>query len=266
MGKIILLTLFIVTNAWSAPRNLEVWFLSTNTRAQILDYLNHYNQRKNVLVAEGKLQCQQMGDYCFDPQVGLYKRGEKSKIEKVEVDYSSISGESDYESIQHSNGVERNMISCDKNSAFDIFCGKATQEASAKHKLEIWVDTSSTMKQVDFEGYDKSCSRAMFLKALSKECSFPKKMNVHIFNTTKKQTDTLSSSCMNYGLNETQRLMKSIKETKIMNLIVITDIFEASSEFVGFIESLGGKHKGVEKPLYAKDLNELIGSTAKLCL
>lgn len=65
-----LLALVMTTVSWSAPSVIEVWFLSAPKTSNLESVLKEKN--KTVKLAQN-LQCQPMGEYCFDPQFGLYK-------------------------------------------------------------------------------------------------------------------------------------------------------------------------------------------------
>lgn len=263
MKKIVLLIFLITVNsAWAYPKHLEVWFLSIDRTSFLDDLLP--KQKYSPMTA--KLQCQQMGDYCFDPQVGLYKLGEGDKIQE-EMDYEEMDKAEKHKNIDSATSLDREMIKCDKNSSFfDIFCGKAKEVKKSKTNLEIWVDISSTMKQVDFNGFDKMCKRESFLRGLNTKCPLNKKMKVYMFDESKKELGAFDRVCLNAGLNQVDRIMRDIKISKANNLIIITDIFEASEKLVNFIEvEAKGIARGIEKPIYAKDLKKDIARMQKMC-
>lgn len=263
----VLLTIFLCsvwTTAFAMPKHFEVWFLSTDSVSWIDQFDQNYKYSKEIARA---LQCQQMGEYCFDPQVGLYKRGEEGKVQE-EVDPSAVEREAKYDFLPANNGLERNMIDCDKEQMFDIFCGKSQKKMiQGKTNLEIWVDTSSTMKQADFAGFDKECKRERFLKDLNATCPINQKMKVYYFEEYRKEAGSFDRVCLSGGLNNMKRLMQDVKQSKADNIIIITDIFEADENFIGAIEATGrGTIKGLNKPMYAKDLKSELKRVRKLCL
>lgn len=258
-----LLLLLTINSAWAYPKHLEVWFLSVD-RTAFIEHLVPTTQTSS-LFAQQKLQCQQMGDYCFDPQVGLYKLDEAKQVEEA-IDYQQLDKQEKYFNAGVAKSIDREFIKCDKNHMFDIFCGNAKGKSDADEKLEIWVDISSTMKQVDFDGYDKMCKRESFLKALNTKCPMNRKMKVYIFDDNRKELGAFDRVCLNAGLNQAQRIMRDIKISKAKNLIIITDIFEASEEFVNFVEfEAKGVARGIQKPLYAKDMHKDIERMRKMC-
>jgi hypothetical protein len=260
---LLVLIIFLSQSAWAMPKHFEVWFLSID-RAAFLDQLL-YKTRYSKMTAQSGLQCQPMGEYCFDPQVGLYKRGQEGEIQE-ELDYAVAEDMEEYNDLPTASSVDRNMIECEEGMLFDMFCGKAKAEKKSKVKLEVWFDVSSTMKQVDPTPTKDICKRQSFISAVDIKCPMGQKMNVHIFTETKKETDTFERVCLSYGLNEIGRLMKQIEESKVDNLIIVTDIFEASERFVSFIENSGvGTHRGVDEPFYAKDMKKLQQKVISYC-
>ena len=63
--------------------------------------------------------------------------------------------------------MDTDSIECDKSNQFDTFCGKASKD-SGKNKpqaaaYEIWIDTSRSMKDVDFPDKNGDCFRKSFI-------------------------------------------------------------------------------------------------------
>lgn len=267
MKLILLLFLNLPLLAYSMPKKLEVWFISTMSNKQALNHLDKASNKKRNYrdIAQSKRQCQPMGEYCFDPQIGLYKKSDNI-IEEVS-DYTVVDDDEKYEKFDAGEGAGRKMIDCDKGNFFDLYCGKAKaiQKANST-KITLWIDVSSTMKQVDFEGYDKPCKREMFLKKLNRTCPFSEEMKVYIFNETRKELGMMDRVCLNSGLNRTDRMMDDIKINNSKHLIIITDIYEASEEFIDFVEASGvGTIKGLDKPIYAENLYDEVPRLTKSC-
>ena len=265
MKHIILFILISLTfNVYALPKRVEVWFLSID-KTSWLDNLN--KSRFGQKIAQRNLQCQVMGEYCFDPQVGLYKRGEEQGAQD-EIDMGEIEKSQTYDFLEPHKGHEKNMIQCDKNSNFfDIFCGKAKKKLiSGKTNLEIWVDVSSTMKQVDFDGFNSECKRERFLKDLTLSCPLNQKMKVYFFEEFRKEAGPLDRVCLSGGLNNMKRIIQDVENSKADNVIIITDIFEAEDKFISAIENTGrGIIKGLKKPIYATDLKGELERVRKLC-
>jgi hypothetical protein len=263
--KIIFIVILISTslNLWATPKKVEVWFLSIDKTA----FLNKIiPQTKFSSMTARQLQCQQMGDYCFDPQVGLYKKDTKTdSVISEPLDYSELDKAESYDFAKGHSGGQ--FETCDNNGHFDIFCGKTkSKKISGNPKLHIWVDISSTMKQVDFESFDQPCRRENFLRTINNSCPLNEKMKVYIFDENRKELGNFDRVCMNAGLNKIERIIRDIKTSTVDHLVIVTDIFEASAKFVDFIEALpGGTTKGIVKPYYAKNLKEEVGRLQSSC-
>lgn len=254
----ILFAAFFSVSVMAAPKEIEVWFLSHAKTAALENFLNQSDYTSRLPVAE--LQCQEMGEYCFDPQFGLYK---KSDAGEELVETSRI--ESDSRGIPSAKSVERDLINCDPKNYFDVFCGKAGKEKKVQANLEVWIDTSSSMREFDYLQKDGSCYRKSFMKALDSSCGFNQKVNVMMFDTSIKQAGSMDQLCNNQGLNDVKRLIDWIERSEAKKLIIITDIYEFHKEFSDYIESKHGKFRGDKDPLTAKDLTDLAGELAKSC-
>lgn len=242
----------ICSTALAKPKNLEVWFLSPDATAYI-PFLQKDIQISTHLASR---QCQPMGDYCFDPQIGLYKQGGNGKIE--EIDTSTVERSKKYDFMEVPTSPERGVINCDKNHFFDVFCGESKKlkekKAKVKHKLEFWMDTSSTMKQVDFIAADKKCRREILLDKVASVCGFNTDFKVYYFKEFKKEAGALDQVCLGSGLNNMERILQNIRQTNIEHLVIVTDIYEAQESFLSELDMLGAKIKGVSQRVYAKDL------------
>lgn len=242
----------------AAPKEIEVWFISNSKVALLNDLLNKPQYIYRAPTAE--LQCQEMGDYCFDPQYGLYKKDD-AMAEVVET--SKI--ETDGPVIPAGKSVERNMIDCDPKNYFDVFCGKAKTQAQSTAKLDLWVDTSGSMKEFDYSDKQGNCHRKSMVQELDKVCGFNQKVNVMMFDTSIKQAGSMDQLCLNQGLNDYKRLMDWVERSDAKKLVIITDIYEFHKEFSDFIESKHGKLRGDKDPLTAKQMVDLADQLAKSC-
>lgn len=263
--KILIGLLLAASSALATPKTFEVWFISPES-SKSASFVEK-NPIYLALTAQANLQCQPMGDYCFDPQVGMYKPGKGEKY-TVQEDYQQADKLESYDYKREGIKLEAPTSACDSDNFFDIFCAQGGKgKKREKAKIELWFDISSSMKQVDFPGYDKMCKRESFLRLMARDCGFNQEMKVMGFNEAKKQLGTMDSVCLNHGLNSRDRLIRDIKASDAPYLIVLTDIFEADERLINFIESSpGGSHKGVEKPIYADDLKAMAGDARKKCL
>lgn len=255
--KLFLLLIFLVSNfAYATPSTFEVWFLSIDKQTVYRQFAPTSNVSYRSIASNVGLQCQPMGEYCFDPQIGLYKKDKNVSAIDSTVDQSVVNNDETYDFIPTGDSVNRKMLDCSKNSKFDIFCGKTKgKKISENIQLELWLDTSTTMKQVDFKGFDKKCTRQIFLEKMNQSCPMNEKMKVYYFNQSRKEAGSFDRACISNGLNNMDRLLQDVKRVnKKRKLIIVTDIFEANADFISKIESMGGTIKGLDKPIYAKNL------------
>lgn len=251
------LAFFFSISAFAAPQSIEVWFLSNSKVTQLHKYLQS-TTKYSPLRAE--LQCQEMGDFCFDPQFGLYKK------DNIEESVSADKVERAAPTIPHAKSVERELIDCDPKNYFDVFCGKAKKEsAGGSAKLDLWIDTSSSMREFDFSDKDGYCHRKALVSALDATCGFNQKVNVMMFDTSIKQAGNMNDLCANQGLNDYKKLMDWIERSTAKKLVVITDIYEFHKEFSDYIESKHGKFRGDKDALTAKQMAELASYLASSC-
>lgn len=254
----LILFLLISASALGAPKEIEVWFLSNTKAALLQELLNRPQYVYRSHTAE--LQCQEVGDFCFDPQHGLYKKNDAT-FESVETKVVEKAGPS----IPAAKSLERDLISCDPNNYFDIFCGKSKKQTSTDFKLDLWIDTSSSMREFDFQDKAGECFRKSFMKVVDNTCGFNEKVNVMMFDTSIKQAGSIDQLCNNQGLNDYKRLMDWIERSDAKKLVVVTDIYELHREFSDYIESKNGKLRGDKDPLTGKQMLELADELAKSC-
>jgi hypothetical protein len=244
----------------AAPGSVEVWFLSNAKVTEVqklLDRPQYVYQKKTA-----ELQCQEMGDFCFDPQYGLYKRDDAEaevKDEETQIETRTAP------SIPAAQSIDRELIDCDPKNYFDIFCGKARKESRAAAKLDLWIDTSSSVKEFDFIDSNGGCYRKSLVKRLDETCGFNQKVNVMMFDTSIKQAGTMDSLCNNQGLNDYKKLIDWIERSDAKKLVIITDIYEFHKDFSDYIESKHGKFRGDKDALKASDLMNLVDELEKTC-
>ena len=253
-----ILSLCFLTQAHAAPGTLEVWILSNTKVSDLQTIIDRPSFVTYPKTAE--LQCQEMGEYCFDPQVGLYKRDDmNAEVQSAKV-VDPVAG------MAHGRSLDRDLIDCDKGNYFDIFCGKAKPvEAKSKTKIEVWVDTSSSMREFDFQEKDGSCHRKRLLEKLDKTCDFNTEVNVMMFDTSIKQAGTIDSLCQSQGLNDYKRLMDWIERSDAKHLIVITDIYELHKDFADYVSSKQGIIRGDKDALTAAAMLKHADHLAKSC-
>jgi hypothetical protein len=185
-----------------------------------------------------------MGDYCFDPQIGLYaptkiNTGNQKKSDLSEAEINGIDA-----SLGTLDAVNRDYIDCKEKEKFDIFCGRAKKNRKKRASFSLWIDTSSSMREFDAEDKNGECYRLSLVRRLKQNCD--DHLEVKTFDTSKKQLGDWKGLCMNHGLNNEKRLIKWIKNFKGKRLIVVTDIYELSKRFVDYASSIGATFKGAE--------------------
>ena len=263
--KTFIISSIMISQSWAMPKSYEVWFISSEQQAKLQSFMNVPKQYMSQKFAQN-VQCQPMGEYCFDPQIGLYKMGE-NQVVKEKLEYEEVTRQEKINSIESASSLDRQLIECDtKSEHWDIFCGKANGKKPAKYTLELWIDTSSSMKQMDDEDGKGTCAREQFVKSIDQKCPRGKKMDLLVFSESIKQSDTIGRTCENYGLNNYKRLLEKLQDTTAQKVIIVTDIFEADVKFIGEIERSGiGKHLGVDKPMTAKDLMKEVKRLTSFC-
>ena len=167
--------------------------------------------------------------------------------------------------IPSANSVDRELINCDPKNYFDIFCGKARKEAQANYKLDLWIDTSSSMREMDFSDKEGGCYRKSLMKRLDESCPFNQKVNVMMYDTSIKQAGSIDSLCNNQGLNDSKRLIDWIERSDAKKLVIITDIYELNVAFADYIESKNGKIRGDKDPIVAAQLLDMVDDLARSC-
>lgn len=238
----------------AAPQNIEVWFLSQDKKTALLRQIENPLIYSKPTVSR---QCEPVGDYCFDPQFGLYK---------PENEWEAVSlGNSKEEGNLAPEGFDRDLIDCDTKNSFDIFCGMAKKEKVVKKNLEIWIDTSGSMKEFDFTDEHGGCYRKSLLTRLDTKCPLGRQLNVMVFDTSIKQIGTLDSLCHNNGLNSLSRMTDWIERSEVKNLIIITDINEYTKEFSDYLALKNAKIKGAKGDLFARSLLDEVSSLVRMC-
>lgn len=262
--KAAFLTLCLIpTLALATPQKIEMIFLSPAKVSMLLEQLDKMNttkMSKYVAQATNMEHCVPMGDGCFHPQLGyVEKQPEKKPSEKEIADRN----EEKAVELKNFNALETNMVSCDKNNYFDIFCGKEKANA-APAEIEVWFDISSSLKTVDYNKDPDHCARRSFIEKVQLTCK--SKVNVSVYNTSIKQVGENSSVCMAYGMNDQARILRWMKDSKAKHLLIITDIDEMSAEMRSFLESNGAKMTGDGvKAFTANDLVDYAKEFTKMC-
>ena len=245
---------------------MEVWFLSPEDKVTIYQkILDHLDQNisfsKQLAQTVNTDSChQEMGDMCFHPQLGLYDNPNKKTKEKIKDKKES--------EVKYLSNTDIDLINCDKNFYFDLYCGKAKKEPNQENvKVELWIDTSSSLRAVDYakDEAGEICYRRQFAQEMISKCG--EKVVVSAFDTSIKVVGTLDTLCVNRGLNDQKRMIEWIETSQAKKLILITDIAEYTMLLDDFIRQIGGKVRGADNRslLYAKDISKLVSEASATC-
>jgi hypothetical protein len=251
----LLVLLLTSLSAWAFPLELEVWFLTPPGGAQWEKYLAP--RLNGIQVAQA---CEQVGDYCFDPGRGLYRPSliqTEEKEKKFQIDEG-------LPQLPTSTSVDRSLVSCDAKYAFDIFCGEArpVEKKKVESELEVWVDTSSSMRGID-PGEGSSCQRQAMLTSLVKACGARRPI-IKGFDTSIREISA-ENSCVNQGLNDAKRMMQWLEESTAKKIIFITDVYEYQAEFAQFLESKRAVIRGDRGVFPARQMLDYVDGLAKAC-
>jgi hypothetical protein len=257
MKLVVLITLCFSSTAFATPQKMEMIFLSPQKVSMILEILDRYQSFKYAsAIAQNDMEnCVPMGEGCFHPQLGF--------IEKVVDDKKPALIEEKNLELKTFNATDVNLVNCDKNNYFDIFCGKTGPDAKFA-ETEIWFDVSSSLRTVDYNKDPEQCSRRSFMERVQASCK--NKLKVSVYNTSIKEVSEASGVCLAYGTNEQSRLLSWMKESKAKHLLIVTDIDEMSNEMRDFLEINGAKMIGDGvKAFTSVDLINYADDFAKLC-
>lgn len=249
----------IPTMASATPKKIEMIFLSPQKVSMILELLDKYNvMKRSVNLAQNDMEnCVPMGEGCFHPQYGYIEK----KLEVAKND-PTVLEDKKFE-LKTFNALETNLVNCDKNNYFDVFCGKTGPDAVAS-EIEIWFDISSSLRTVDYNKDADYCARRTFMEDVMAACK--NKVNVSVYNTSIKQLGDHSTACMAYGTNDEKKLVRWIKDSKARHLLVVSDIDEMSVEMRDLLESNGAKLTGDGvKAFTSKDLIDYAKEFTKMC-
>lgn len=263
-----------LTNA--APQKIEMIFLSPQKITLLLEQIEKFNSSKRI----GTLSqndstyaddCVPMGDGCFHPKYGYLERkpvanNTKGAIltdpSKTKTEEVAIPKDPELQ-LKTFNALETNLINCDKNNYFDIFCGKE-KPASKPAEIEIWFDVSSSLRTVDYNKDPDQCARRTFMTKVKAGCN--DKVRVSIYNTSLKEAGDSASVCLSYGTNDESKLLQWLKDSQAKTLLIVTDVDEMSTALRDFLDQRGAKMIGDGvNPFTSADLVKYANDFVKTC-
>ena len=235
--KALFLLLFLCFDVFAVPKEIEVYFLNRDKQANLLNpFLKKYF--KSLPIASKEDNCLPYGDGCFHPQYGFIEGKKKKNIVEQE--------KTKKVELKTFNAIESDMIDCKEGNYFDIFCGKAKKINNRHIDYEIWIDTSSSMREVDFSTSPSFCHRRSFIERMKTKCH----LEIKVFDTSIKQYGGLDGLCVTYGLNNQDRLIQWIENSSAKKLLIVTDINEASAKLRDYFFKVGAKLIGADMGNY----------------
>lgn len=159
-------------------------------------------------------------------------------------------------------------LDCKEQEFFDIYCGKANKikkkgPSQRKGGFEVWIDTSTSMRDSDYQFKSGTCFREDFAKRLRAKCGG---VQLYQYASSKKQVGSISTLCENHEQNNLGRFKKWLKESTADSVLIITDAGSVDLEFQQLIDSLGGKMTGIEdRMIGAKHLKDYVDQYQKVC-
>lgn len=243
-------------NAQAAPQRIEMIFLSPQKISQLLEILDKKNSNLSLLAANQD-SCIPMGEGCFHPQFGFIekKTGDLAKPVATENEKKA--------EVKTFNAAETNMVNCDKENYFDIYCGKTKTDAKPAD-VEIWFDISSSLRTVDYSKDNEHCDRRTFMKKIMEGCK--ENVRVSVFNTSIKELGDHGSVCLSHGTNDQTKLIQWLKNSQAKTLLIVTDVDEVSGAMRDFLNERGAKTIGDGvKPFSSTDLINYANDFIKNC-
>lgn len=226
----VLITCSIVSfSSFAIPKHIEVWFLMPDEMGLLEKHFNGDEPVYSEKLAQNV--CIPYGDQCFDPNIGLYPNPNKNLKKEIKIEKKQKKNN------KYVSSVDTDMISCDKNYYFDMFCGQAKNIKKSFSKLEVWIDISTSFRELDPSSLDgRSCKRRTYVNRIKEKCGA--NMDVFVFDTSFKRVSGLDATCMAKGMNDQKRMMRWLRNSQAKNLLFITDINEASEEFIEFLREM----------------------------
>ena len=249
---------FIISfSLFARPDQLEVWFVSSPSVT--MNKIKIPLELQYEIASVDTRNCKSLNDeQCFHPQYGVVSKKDGKKVDFMDEQVTKTA-----DSIELS---KSDILRCEKTYHFDMFCGKEAKIKRKKANVEIWIDTSSSMRSYDFAQKDKSCNRKAFMTLLRSSC---KNTNFHLssFAGTIKSQSHDNYLCENTGVNNQDKLISWMEASIAKNLIVITDASQLTLKMTTYLESRKAKIRGMDDKdiIYANKLKELVPQAAAYC-
>lgn len=254
MKRIFFLLLLLISNfAWSTPKKVEIVFLSEPKATSLVRPV--WLPLGRVSQNDWKKDCIPTGDGCFHPQLGYVANDGPQRPKDVE----------EAKPLKTFNSQDVDLVECREGEYFDIFCGKAAAKTKKLSDVEIWIDTSASLRKMDFSMEPSRCVRRSFVEKVQKECGSAK-VAIQTYDTSIKTMGSLEGLCQSYGSNDVGRLIDWIKASEVKYLLIVTDIDELSRELRDYLDSINASYHGGDlTSMTVKDLDGFVGVVKKRC-
>ena len=248
----------------AAPKSIKVIFLARpDSQVFIKSYINSlftplFSEEYAQMDISNRAECIPYGEGCFHPQYGYIESEEKA--------YKRPITDKDVE-LRTINATNTNLIECDENHYFDMFCGKEQKKEKKKassSKAQLWIDISSSMKTVDYSKDEGFCERRRLVSKLESHCK--DKLDIFTFNTTRQRVGSLENSCLYFGTNNGDKLAKWLEQSEATEVVIVTDVDEYKGPFREYLDGAGAEIVGIGvQPFYAVNLNEYFEKLKIVC-
>lgn len=262
--------------AFAEPDQLIVLFLSSVESVSFSERLTPNFEFSQEFAQRGLISnCISFGDKCFHPQKGLidpkqtdhtsefYQKGTRD----LKYDFSDVESTEDHMGGKGLNSEASSELDCKEEQYFDIYCGKAKKITGKPRRkqagFEVWIDTSTSMKDSDYQFQKLTCYRKDFADRMRSSCQG---VDIYQYAASRKQVGSTATLCENNNQNSQSSLYKWIKNSNAKTLLIITDASSLDMEFQSVIDSVNGQVYGIEdRMIGGKHLKEYISKFKKYC-
>lgn len=251
---------FYTLSAFATPEQIEVVFLSHKQINALLQRIDSgFEKSPSQFAQASKENCIPMGEGCFHPQFGMIPYDEKEQKKRRQEPEPEAKVE-----VKTIGDIDTDSIKCEKGSFFDVYCGKFEKKKRSP-TYEVWIDTSSSFKNVDYSKEMKHCERRYFVSKIRDLCG--DKVMFSTFDSMLLALGSDQNLCQYAGMNNKDQLIQAIKNSTAKYLLIVTDVEEYTDEFRIYVDSIGAQLRGVDATsIYANQLSDIYSSKFKsLC-
>ncbi|RLA63186.1 MAG: hypothetical protein DRQ88_04560 [Epsilonproteobacteria bacterium] len=234
---VFLFSFFICQNLFALPDTIEFWFISRAKYGHLQNYpytLGKVSQVRGIYKG-----CKAWGEGCYDMEDSeLVDRQSDLKIN----DYMIKREKRLKNTLDLFAPYNTHISDCDSEVGSSRFCGERLP-ARVDTNMEIWIDTSSSMNEIDPRGRDGNCMRNKFIRMVMESCGGNIPI-MGIFNQSLREMGSFTDVCRNYGENNLNFLEDWIRSSKSKHLVVVTDYTQMKKKLKKFIDRTGSKVRG----------------------